>query len=130
MDSQHDRNSRVDSGDVTPRQSNDVTLRLSNTQVIILASVIALSVSSLITQLSSLHTSAVTSQSAGDRAPAAPDSRPHNTEDDKSQLITKKEFDGFVRYVREEFKILQVRFTGGLDTNVTRKLCALCLIPH
>ena len=111
MDSSHDRNSIVDSGDVTPRLSNDVTLRLSNTQVIILASVIAVTVSSLITQLSSLHTSAVTSQSASDRAPAAPDTRPHNTEDDKSQLITKKEFDGFVRYVREEFKILQVRFT-------------------
>ena len=129
MDSQHDRNSKVDSGDVTPRRSNDVTLRLSNTQVIILASVIAVTVSSLITQLSSLHTSAVTSQSAGDRAPTAPDTRSHNTEDE-SQLITKKEFDGFVRYVREEFKILQVRFTGELDTNVTRKLCALYLMPH
>ena len=60
---------------ISPRQSNYVTLRLSNTQVIILASVIAVSVSSLITQLSSLHTSAVTSQSAGDRAPTAPDTR-------------------------------------------------------
>lgn len=74
-----------------------VTLHLTNIQVIVLTSVLAVSIASLAVvytaQLSDL-TGSVTSQ-----APA---------EGDDSAPITKKQYDSFVHYFREELKIMQV----------------------